>query len=64
MAESERWVEWREGNSPPEIAGLRCDIKFRNGEVFEDENSYDWWENWTWDCDENSQIVGYRQRLS
>lgn len=38
------WVNWH-GGKRPNIEGLRCDIKFRNGEIFENENSDDW--DWT-----------------
>jgi hypothetical protein len=57
------WIDWPGGTSgPPEIPGLRCDLRRRNGEVDDEENSYDWWSDWNWP--EGSQgahdIVAYR----
>lgn len=55
------WIE-HDGRSVPKIDGLRCDIRFRPGTVFENENSYDWWSDWTWADRVQSadDIVAYR----
>lgn len=59
----DEWIEWKGGKSgPPEINGLRCDLKFRCGDVHEHDNSYDYWSNWDWEegCEEYDDIVAYR----
>lgn len=57
------WIEWKGGSSgPPEIEGLRCDIKLRSGEIEINENSYDWWGYWNWASPSQGteDIVAYR----
>lgn len=51
------WIEWN-GGSRPIINGLRCDLKFRNGDVYEYENSDDW--PWT-HTGNGEDIVAYRK---
>lgn len=62
-ADEYEWVEWNGGGIPPFISGLRCDVKFRNGTVFENQNYQDWWHNFTW-CNRaksENDIVSYRR---
>ena len=52
------WVKWC-GGKRPNIEGLRCDIKFRNGVTLENENSDDW--DWDWEHKNHPHdIVYYR----
>lgn len=57
------WIEWKGGaDGPPEIDGLRCDLKFRCGDIHEYENSYDYWSNWNWQdgSEDYDDIIAYR----
>lgn len=56
------WIE-HDGRGPPDPKRLvQCDIKFRDGTVFEEENSDDWWPEWRWAsrAPSPSDIVAYR----
>ena len=57
------WIEWDgDPNGPPEIRGLRCDVRYRDGTFEPDINAYDLWPNWGWQDRDlaGNDIVAYR----